>query len=385
MIRERPAAPTIDRVAARATRLLAPVVLGLVALWVLRDLWPPFRSVLVLFFLGWLVAFLLDPLVSRTTRRFPRLSRGLATGLVFASVAIVLALLVIALGGSVASSLTDLAGRRAEVASDLTAALRPLEGWAASLGVDLDTEAFVADLEEAIASGAGDAAGAALPAVAGLLGDTLMVLFIGTVMVANKAGVLLFVRRLVAPERLGLFDRFSAEVVRSFGGFIRGQFGLAALYGATVTVVALMLGIPFAPVIGLATLLLQTIPWFGQLVSWVPLVLATLAFRPDVLLPVLVVMLIGWLALQNLVAPRVLGSAVGLHPLAVLAAVLIGGALAGPLGAVFGVPVAAAIAAVFLAWLDVIRPARSVPEPRHRPARRPRGHPSRRPVSAGRG
>jgi predicted PurR-regulated permease PerM len=382
MTRERPAAPTIDRVAARLTRLLAPVVLGLVGLWLLRDLWPPFRSVLVLFFLGWLVAFLLDPLVSRTTRRFPALSRGLATGLVFGAVAAGLVLLLAVLGGSVAASLTDLSGRRAEVANDLAEALEPLRGWASSLGMDLDPQALVTELEQTVTDAARDGAGSALLAAAGLLGDGLIVLFIGTVMVANKAGVLLFVRRLVAPERLALFDRFSAEVVRSFGGFIRGQFGLAALYGATVTIVALLLGIPFAPLIGLMTLLLQTIPWFGQLVSWVPLVAATLAFRPDVLLPVLAVMLAGWLLLQNLVAPRVLGSAVGLHPLAVLAAVLIGGALAGPLGAVFGVPVAAALAAVFLAWLDVIRPASSVPVPRRRPGRRPRRHQPRSSAAA---
>jgi predicted PurR-regulated permease PerM len=84
---------------------------------------------------------------------------------------------------------------------------------------------------------------------------------------------------------------------------------------------------------------------------------------------VIALVLVGWLVVQNVVSPRVLGSAVGLDPLVVLAAVLIGGAVAGPLGAVFGVPVVAAIASLLGVWLDVARPgARVSPAPTVAPA-----------------
>lgn len=360
-----------ERRALGAAILLLPAVLAILGLWLLRDLWPPFRSVVVLFFLGWLVAFVLDPMVARLTRALPRLSRGVATAIAFGVVAIVGVGLAIAVGASVAGSVADLAARRSSLAADVAASLEPLRAWAASVGVTLDMPALVADAQTLLRERLDAGAASVVPAMLELVGAVLTIVFIGTVMVANKEAVLLFVRRLVGPAHLGLFDRFSAEVTGSFGGFIRGQFGLAALYGLIVALLAGVLGIPLAPVIGLATMLLQTIPWFGQLVSWIPLVAMTLAFRPDLLLPVLLVMLAGWMVLQNLVAPRVLGSAVGLHPLAVLAAVFIGGALAGPLGAVFGVPVAAAVGAVFLAWLDVVRPARRMPPPtRRRPRRR---------------
>jgi predicted PurR-regulated permease PerM len=74
-------------------------------------------------------------------------------------------------------------------------------------------------------------------------------------------------------------------------------------------------------------------------------------------------MAIGWLLMQNVIAPRVMGSAVGLNPLVVLAAVFLGGAIAGPLGAVFGVPIVAAIASVFVAWLDHVHPEADLPPP----------------------
>jgi predicted PurR-regulated permease PerM len=58
-----------------------------------------------------------------------------------------------------------------------------------------------------------------------------------------------------------------------------------------------------------------------------------------------------------------MGSAVGLNPLVVLFAVFAGSAIAGPLGAVFGVPIFAAAASLLTAWLDHVRPEEALPPP----------------------
>jgi predicted PurR-regulated permease PerM len=73
------------------------------------------------------------------------------------------------------------------------------------------------------------------------------IVFIGMVMVAGKTDSLRFTRRLVPPDRLPLFDTMRAAVARSFGGFIRGQFGLAAVYGLLVSGIAIVFGVPFVP------------------------------------------------------------------------------------------------------------------------------------------
>jgi predicted PurR-regulated permease PerM len=349
---------------------LLPVVLVLLGVWLARDLWPPFRQVTVLFFLGWLLAFILDPVVEWLLRRFPRLPRGLAAAVVFFA----LAGFVIAIGAWVTVSIIDsvqgLHDQGTSLTERLALSLAPLADWSASLGYSLDTQTLVADIVDTLEAQLGRSVEEAVGAGLAVVGNGITVVFIAIVMVASKAGLLLFVRRLVPPDQLLLFDSFSAAVARSFGGFIRGQFGLAALYGLLVSVIALVFGVPFVPIIGVATLLLQTIPWFGQLVSWIPLVATTMIFRPDALLPIAAIMLVGWLALQNVVSPRVLGASVGLNPLVVLAAVFLGGAIAGPLGAVFGVPAVAAVASVFTAWLDVVRPARRVPPASVRPRSR---------------
>jgi hypothetical protein len=66
---------------------------------------------------------------------------------------------------------------------------------------------------------------------------------------------------------------------------------------------------------------------------------------------------VGWFVNQNILQPRVLADAVGLHPVVVLASVLIGLRLFGVAGAVFGLPVAAVISSFFFYfWRRSARP-----------------------------
>jgi predicted PurR-regulated permease PerM len=67
---------------------------------------------------------------------------------------------------------------------------------------------------------------------------------------------------------------------------------------------------------------------------------------PDAVVPAIVIMAVAQVVLANVVQPRITGNAVGLSPFAVLVAVLIGGNVAGVLGAIFSVPVAAAAVAI---------------------------------------
>ena len=91
-------------------------------------------------------------------------------------------------------------------------------------------------------------------------------------------------------------------------------------------------------------------------------------------------MVIGWFVLMNIIQPRLMSEAVGLHPVVVLGSVMVGSKLAGIPGAIFGIPIAAVIASFFFYYLgrnrDVdsvaLRAARRVEERQGRPVRVPR-------------
>jgi len=148
---------------------------------------------------------------------------------------------------------------------------------------------------------------------------------------------------------------------------MRGQILQGAVYGLGTLVIMSVFGVPFGLLSGFVAGMLMLIPFIGPAVGLVPPLGVTLVTHSDAFWPVC----IGVLALQqvivNFLAPRLMSRAMGLHPLVVFLAVLLGAKLAGLWGAIFGVPVAGVIVAMatFLrstveerqAWIDQL-PAR---------------------------
>jgi predicted PurR-regulated permease PerM len=141
-----------------------------------------------------------------------------------------------------------------------------------------------------------------------------------------------------------------------------------------------LLGLPLVALTSVAAGLLQMIPFFGPFVSWTPPVIIALVLAPDAVVPTIILMGAGWLVVMNVLQPRIMQGAVGIHPIVVLGSVLIGGRIAGIPGAIFGIPIAAVVSAFVLEFLHRTsgdrtvagRAARRLEERDGRPVRIPR-------------
>src|SRR4029079_5166024 len=102
------------------------------------------------------------------------------------------------------------------------------------------------------------------------------------------------------------------------------------------------------------------IPFFGPFIAWAPPVLVALFTKPDALLPTIAIMGVGWLLVMNVLQPRIMQGAVGIHPIGVLGSVLIVSKIAGIPGAIFGIPIAAVVSAFFFHFLHRTAGGRSV-------------------------
>lgn len=98
------------------------------------------------------------------------------------------------------------------------------------------------------------------------------------------------------------------------------------------------------------------IPWIGPLIGWAVLPSFAIVLAPDAVVAGLVIGLVVAFASQLLVTQLVMGAAVNMSPVAVFVVVFIGAALAGVMGAIFAIPVAAAILAItdYLRRRDVL-------------------------------
>jgi putative heme transporter len=90
--------------------------------------------------------------------------------------------------------------------------------------------------------------------------------------------------------------------------------------------------------------------------------------------------MVGWFLVMNVLQPRIMEEAVGIHPIVVLGSVLVGSKIAGVIGAIFGIPVAAVLSAFFFYYLGqrrdaspvAARAAHRLEQRRGRPVRLPR-------------
>jgi predicted PurR-regulated permease PerM len=143
--------------------------------------------------------------------------------------------------------------------------------------------------------------------------------------------------------------------------YVRATVIVAAVDGAGVTLVALGLGVPLATPLGVLVFLGAFVPIIGSLVSGcVAVLVALVALGPLKAL----LMLAGVIAVQQLeshvLQPFLMGHAVRVHPLAVILAIGAGVLVAGVVGALFAVPLAAVVNVV-AGYLAGTEPVGAVP------------------------
>ena len=349
--------------------LSALLILGVVALFFyvaekLSSLFFYFGDILLTFFLAWLLAFIISPIVSRIVNAIPGLPRAVATLLVYTVVVLALVVLVVVAAGALATSIAQLAASIPDIKANLPSILAPWQQWLNSIGlgqIDLVVQA------EAALGNIDAIAGALIAplqqiAVASLsvVGTMLIVFFLSIYMVVDRDAVLAFLFRIVPPSYSEPARLLEVSVSRSFGGFLRGQALLGVVYFLVALVANVVLGLQLAALTSVAAGLLQMIPFFGPFISWAPPVIVALVLKPDAALPAIVIMAAGWLVVMNVLQPRIMQGAVGIHPIVVLGSVLIGGRIAGIPGAIFGIPIAAVVSAFVLEFLHRTSGDRSV-------------------------
>ncbi len=347
-----------------------------------------FNDVIMVFFLAWLLAFILSPIANGLVRLVPRLPRALAVILVYSLLIVVLVAAILLVAQQLYSSITNLVNSwGTSVDPRLHEILQPWQERLNSIGgSQINLEAQVRQLLDNLKNGAnelvqpqGPIAQVAIASV-GIFGNLLFVFFLSLYMAVDRDHIVSFLFRIVPPAYNDEARLLEHSVSRSFGGFLRGQALMGLMYGAVSMVASLVVGLPYVPVTATSSGILQAIPFFGPFVSWTPPVLAAIFFKPDAVLPVLVIMVVGWFVLMNIIQPRLMAEAVGLHPVVVLGSVLVGSKIAGIPGAIFGIPVAAVFASFFFYYLArnreagsvALRAARRVEEREGRPVRMPR-------------
>ncbi|BCZ47880.1 AI-2E family transporter [Clostridium gelidum] len=155
-------------------------------------------------------------------------------------------------------------------------------------------------------------------------------------------------------SKAGLKINYTFHVLNEvFGKFIRGQLLEAFFVGVLSAIALSIIGIKYAIVIGIIGGLSNMIPYVGPLVATVlAAIMGLLSGQPIKILYAIIAMQVVQQIDNNLLAPKIVGDSVGLHPVFTMMAILIGGTVGGLLGMLLAVPIAASIRVLFNNWYD---------------------------------
>ena len=135
------------------------------------------------------------------------------------------------------------------------------------------------------------------------------------------------------------------EIHDVLGAFIRGQLSVCLILAVLYSVGLSFIGIDLAVLIGTVAGLAFIIPYLGTLIGIILSMLMALLKFQDILHPLLC---LGWFGLVQaleggVITPKIVGDKVGLHPLVIMLALLVGGQIGGIFGMLLAVPVTAVL------------------------------------------
>lgn len=293
------------------------------------------RGILLVIVASFVLAIGLQPAIGWFERRGMR--RGLGLALVLMS-------LLVVFGGLLALALPQIVSQTADLASELPEMLERLvndDGLVGRLATMIDVEQLTAD-------GVADPSTAlsVVGSVAGFGFNFLTVLLVTPYFAMSMPGIRRWLVRLLRPRHRENFVRLVAESTDLMANFIVGNLIISLVAGTVAWVGLTLIGVPYALTLAAWVAITDLIPVLGALLGAAGVAVVAFTESPEAMVWS-VLLLLSYQVVENFViAPRVMNRAVDLNPATVIIAIMIGGSLAGLVGALLALPLAALIKVV---------------------------------------
>jgi len=147
-------------------------------------------------------------------------------------------------------------------------------------------------------------------------------------------------------------DEFFQDVNSALAAYIRAQLIACLLIGVVCTVGFMLLGVPYALVLGILAGILEFIPLAGPLTVGIIATLVASFYSFGTAVATVIFLVVLRIVHDYVTYPRIIGSGIHLHPLAVILAILCGAELAGIAGIFLAIPVIAVVSVSYRHWME---------------------------------
>ncbi len=337
---------------------MAKFVVITIALLLVTGFLYQIRDILVIFFVSLLFAAALDPMVDALERR--KIPRALGVIIIYLITILFLGLFVSNLVPILAHEIGQLASRIQEFVVNIATGKINLPSFMEGLrpaikqafnGIDISQISDYKDVLQGFANKLSEVAGNLLNVLGVVFNgvvNAILVLVITFMMCVDERGIDKFVLSLFPTRHAHYITEKSNALKAKMGYWLRGQVVLCLVVGVLVYIRFLIIGIftkqvDYAATIAMVAGLPELIPYAGPFIAWLIAmpIMANQSFGLVVWMTVL--MYVVQLLENNVIVPVVMNKAVGVSPIFVMFALMIGFSFLGILGIVLAVPVAAVV------------------------------------------
>lgn len=321
-------------------RLLTPLLVMVLALAALRLLPLPLEHVFVVIFTAVVLASAVSPAATALERY--RVPRGVTVLTAYLIGLLVLAGLVALVVPLVSDEVRALRERLPEYNQDLH---RLAERLAPEQADRFSTDTLIDEAFDQLSGYLSRAPGYAV-SLSTLIVKVIIVLVMGYFMAVEADFAERVVTRLAPPQHRRRMHRILSSVGNRLGHWARAQLLLAVFFGVAFGLGLRLGGVPYAATLGMVGGVIEIIPYIG---GFITLVLAVLVASTKT--PLLILWVVVWYTVvvqvqAHVLAPLLMGRAVGMHPLVVVIALFVGAEALGIFGALLAVPIAVVVQAL---------------------------------------
>lgn len=328
--------PTIGIV----TEIILKIVLVVFGLWFLYAI----RDIVAIFFVSVILMAALEPAVRWFQGR--RINRTLAVSLVYILLFLVISVVVSFLVPAVMVQFQ-------EFSRNFSGYLEGVLNFASGLNEYFQTQGIVFGSQN-IFSNFKDNFGSVFSTTVGIFSGIfsfVVIIAMSFYMSIREDGMERFFRSITPSVYEEYVVSLAKRIKAKIGKWMLGQLSLMLVIFLLDYLVLYLAGVPYALIIAIIGGILEIVPYIGPTISAIIASVTALLFSPVKGLLVLVGYILIQVVENNVLAPQIMKKAVGLNPLAVILALLIGAKIGGVLGAILSIPVATVVGILIKDWM----------------------------------
>lgn len=317
------------------------VVLGCWFLFLVRD-------IIALLFIALVIVSAIEPAVNWMHMR--KIPRPIGVIIIYVLLFSIIGLSISFLIPPMTEQFKDLYQNLPSYSQNLENYFQGLKDYFQTQGNVLDIQKIIGNYGGSLSEVSGNIFSRTIGVFSGFI-STIVVFALVFYMAVKQDGISNFVA-LVVPEKhkeyaLSLTSRIKTKI----GHWMTGQLFLMVIIFILDFIGLYFIGVPYALSLAIFAGLMEIIPYVGPIVSAIPAIILGLTVSPMTGLLVLLLVFAVQQFENHVIVPQIMKRALGLNPIAVILALLIGLKLGGVLGAILAIPIATAIGVVVEDWM----------------------------------